>query len=351
MKVSALLINHNSHGTILKSIRSLLEQGIPLEKIVVVDNASTDGDPERIRQLFPNVNVIELKENKGPSAARNHGLGVLSSDMVLLVDDDIYLTKGALASMVNAHLETGAAVICPRIILYPETDVIHCDGASVHFTGTLSLSHVYHPHTDHPPQRNAVKNFIGACLLVDQRQLENLLIFDEDYFFYFEDMELSFRLSALGHKILCEENAVVHHERGEGTENLSFRGTGSYPRRRAYFTIRNRWLTILLHYQMRTLLLLSPVMALYELAALAESARRGWLPEYIRAIISLLGEVPSILKRRKHWQSQRIVNDREILTGGDLPLSRGFVETSRSRSVQLFNDLLNWYWDRVKVWL
>ena len=351
MKVSALLINHNSNRTILKSIQSLLEQDISLEKIVVVDNASTDGGPEQIRLEFPNVVVIELKENKGPSVARNQGLIVIDSNLVLLVDDDVYLTKGALASMVTAHLKTGAAIICPRIILYPETDIIHCDGASIHFTGTLSLCHAYDLQVDHLPQRRFVNSFIGACLLVDRQRLGNLLTFDEDYFFYFEDMELSFRLSALGHKTLCDENAIVHHERGEGTENLSFRGTGSYPKRRAYFTLRNRWLTILLHYQVRTLFLLSPALALYELAALVESMRRRWLVEYIRAIFSLLGEMPSIINRRRHWQSQRIVADREILTGGDLPLSRGFVDTSQSRSIWVFNHLLNWYWNRIKTWL
>jgi len=263
----------------------------------------------------------------------------------------VYLTKGALTSMVTAHFETGAAVICPRIILYPEIDIIHCDGAAIHFTGTLSLCHAYDPQVDHMPQRGFVNSFIGACLLVDRKRLGGLLHFDEDYFFYFEDMELSFRLSALGHKILCDENAIVHHERGEGTENLSFRGTGSYPKRRAYFTLRNRWLTILLHYQIRSLLLLAPALTVYELAVLAESTRRGWLVEYIRAIFSLLGETPSILKRRKLWQSQRIITDREILTGGDLPLSRGFVNKSLSRSVQVFNHLLNWYWERIKRWL
>lgn len=351
MRISAVIINHNSNGTILKTIASLLEQDVQLEKIVVVDNASTDGAPKRIRESFPDVDVIELDENQGPSISRNHGLKRLNSDLILFIDDDVYLTQGALLSMVNTHLETGASVICPRIILYPKTDIIHCDGASIHFTGTLSLRHAYQSHTHYHPQRSAVKGFIGACLLMDRKHLGDLLFFDEDYFFYFEDMELSFRLLAFGYDIFCDENAVVHHERGQGTENLSFRGSGQYPVRRAYFTLRNRWLTILLHYQMRTFFLLSPVLVIYELAALVESIRRGWVTEYFRAVCSLLRETPSIRERRRRWQSQRSVSDKEILTGGNIPLSRGFVDKKYSRAIHLLNNLLNWYWKRVQQWM
>lgn len=351
MKISALLTNYNSSGTILRSIQSLMEQNYPLETILVVDNGSTDDGTQRIHKAFPNAEIIELRENLGLTRARNIGLDKLKSDLVLLVDDDVYLSKDSLELMVAAHVETGAVITCPRVVLLPETHVLQCDGAEIHFVGLLSLRHAYQPLIQHPPVRTVTNGFIGACLLIDRKKLEEMQNFDTDYFFYFEDMELSYRLLALGYKICCEENAIVYHDRGMGTDDLSFRGSGSYPSRRAYLNLRNRWLTVLLHYQVRTLLLLFPAMIMYEFAALVETTRRGWLKEYLHALSSLIYESISILKRRKHWQSQRMVADRVILTGGDLPLSKGFVDEKHSWLVRILNRLLALYWYRIKKWL
>lgn len=351
MKTSALFINHNSHGTILKSIQAVIEQDYPLEKIVVVDNASVDEDVQQIRRMFSNVEVIELRTNQGLSFARNVGLNAITSDMVLLVDDDVYLSDGALRLLVQAYHETNAVVVCPRIVLHPEGEFIQCDGASLHFSGMLALDHAYGSIQMHPPQRRFVRGFIGACLLVERRVLNELGNFDEDYFFYFEDMELSYRLFALGYKICCEERALALHDRGEGTANLSFRGSGLYPKRRAYFTLRNRWLTILIHYQIRTWIVLSPVLVLYELAAFLESMRRGWVIVYLKAFFSLTGEMASIWQRRARWMSKRKVTDRNILSGGDLPFSRGFLDQRALPAADLLSNILNGYWNLFKKWL
>jgi len=328
-----------------------MDQDYPVDKIVVVDNGSNDGSPEQIRQTFPNVHVIELEKNIGLPPARNIGLNNIKSDLVLLVDDDVYLSEGALQMMVSAIQDTKATLVCPRIILHPEINMIQCDSAAIHFSGTLSLHHAYQPVLEHTPERKMAKGFIGACMLVERKILSDLGNFDEDYFIYFEDMELSFRLLALGYTICCEERAVVYHERGEGTINLSFRGAGSYPERRAFLNIRDRWLTMSIYYQARTTFILSPALFLYELAALVEVIRRRWLGLYFKAVYALIKERTSIMKRRKRWKSMRKVMDKDILIGGDLPLSRGFVEKKDLKLVRLLNHLLNLYWDMAKRWL
>lgn len=351
MKISALFINHNSHGTILKSIQAVIEQDYPLDQIVVVDNGSTDEDPRKIRQIFPGVELIELKANKGLSFARNVGLKTVESDLVLLVDDDVYLTSGVLRMLVETHRETNAVIVCPRIVLYPEGDILQCDGASIHFAGMLALRHGYSLVQVHSPKRALVGGVIGACLLIERQTLMEIGNFDEDYFFYFEDMELSYRVLAQGYTIFCEERAVALHDRGEGTENLSFRGTGIYPKRRAYFTIRNRWLTIMLHYQMRTLIVLSPVFFLYEFGVFLESLKRGWILEYFKASLSLIGDVTSIWQKRVKWMSKRKTGDGNILAGGDLPFSAGFLDKGLLQLVNLLNRILAAYWNMAKKWL
>jgi GT2 family glycosyltransferase len=275
MTISVVVVNHNGSETILHVIESILNQKQDYEKIILVDNNSQDGSVEAIGKHYPMVQVIMLKENCGLPYARNTGLSYTKSDFVLFVDDDVLLTDNCLEQMMSAMQEVRASVVCPRVMLYPENNTIQCDGAMIHFTGMLSLRHAYVEVEKYTPKQSITKGFIGACMLFDAKVLRYLGGFDEDFFFYFEDMELSYRFMALGYKICCEERAVVLHERGVGTEDLSFRGTGNYPLPRAYFNFRHRWLTLLIHYQIKTLILLSPALFLYEAAAFVESIRRG----------------------------------------------------------------------------
>jgi GT2 family glycosyltransferase len=347
----AVITNYDSQGTILKSINALLQQDHPLDKIIVVDNGSP-GDAELIRRTYPQVCLIELHENTGLTHARNVGLTQADSDYVLLLDDDVYPAPDCLGRLLAAGIETGAAVVCPRIVSHPGGGLIQCDGAAIHFAAMLVLKDSQLPVAAVPALPYACNAFIGACLLVRRQVLSDLGGFDEDYFFYFEDLELSYRLRSLGYKIWCEPRAVALHERGSGTPDLSFRGTGAYPRRRAYLTLRHRWLTILLHYRLRSLIALAPALALYELAAFAECIRRGWVDHWFSAAWSLGTHIRSIFRRRMKWQSARQLPDRDLLTGGPLPFAPGFVPRGiLGWVIHVLGAVLNLNWKLVRLWI
>jgi len=352
LNLGAIVINHKSTETVIKAIDSLFQQEINLSEIIVVDDYSQDEGPSQIRKLFPEIQVIETSENVGLSRARNIGLKNISTDFVLFIDDDIYLAKDALYKMVLAMGENPATIVCPRIILHPKDDTIQCDGALIHFAGTLALRHSFQSLWQYPPVRSDVMAFTGACLLFNRKALSALGGFDEDYVFYFEDLELSYRLRALGYRIICEEAAVAMHEHGEGTAHLSFRGAGTYPARRAYLNLRNRWRTIWIHYQIRTLMLLAPALFIYEIAAFLECIRRGWVLLWFKALFSLLGKLKEIRTRRSRWKALRKVSDSAILNGGPLPFAVGFVSGRIEKLlVQWLNNSLNAYWILAKRWL
>lgn len=350
--ISAVIINHDGGDTVLDVLRSVLEQDPPLESILVVDDNSQDGSPGLIRNSFPGVQLIELERNRGISYARNVGLDQATGELVLFLDDDVSLEKHALQRLAQAQRETGAALVVPRIVFHPGDRLIQCDGAQIHMIGTLRLRHADQPIETCSANQSQVNAFIGACLLANRQTLTALGGFDSDYFFYFEDLELSYRLSGLGHKIVCAAQALAYHDRGHGTPQLSFRGSGAYPSRRAYYVIRNRWLTIGLHYQLRTWIILSPIMALYELTLFAGALSRGWLFEWLKAFCWMVKNAPNIRKRRTRWQNLREVPDREILIAGPLPFAPGFIQ---GRFPNIAVGMLEWavnrYWMVAQRWL
>jgi len=351
MEVTAVLVNHNGARTILDAIEAVRQQEYRIRQIIVVDNGSTDGSPEKIRELFPDVRLIEVEQNPGPAYARNLGLSTAETELLLWLDNDIYLAPDSLRKMVTALWESQAAVVCPRIVFFPGKDLIQCDGAGIHFCGVLSLHHANRP-ISLKPGRTFPNAAGSACLLVRRAVLLEIGGFDESFFFYFEDLELSYRLRSGGGIICCESDAIVYHDRGAGSLGLAFRGEGPYPARRVYYLLFHRWMVVLIYYRLRSMLLLSPALMFYEIASFAECLRRGWLRHWLRALVSVLRKIPMLLARRSKSQKMRRINDRSLLSGGPLPFSPGFIKTGfESELAGILNRMLNGYWELVRQWL
>jgi GT2 family glycosyltransferase len=350
--VSAVVINHNGGRRVLGCLEALASQAVPLAAVAVVDNGSADGSVDAIRARFPDVTVHALGRNLGLPAARNRGLDQAPTALVLLLDDDVYVAGECVRRLLRACRDQGAAAVCPRVRLHPQRKIVQADGAAAHFTGTMLIRHAGLEAHRAPRTAGRVGACIGACMLVDRSAVLAAGGFDELYFFYFEDLEFSLRLRARGHRIVCEPAAEVFHDRGRGTPGLSFRGRGPYPRRRAYLTMRHRLLTILIHYRTRTIVMLFPALVLYELATLTLALLRGWTGAWTGAWRWVLRNTRTVLKRRRRSQRARVVADRDLLTGGPVPLATGVVQSAAEHAaVAAVSVLLNAYWSRVRRWI
>jgi GT2 family glycosyltransferase len=350
--VSAVVVNFNGGERILKCIEALERQTATLQAIVVVDNQSTDGSLNEIRERFPRVRILELHENRGPAAARNAGLRAVQTELVLLNDADIYLSEDAMHHLLEAYRSRDVILVCPRILLHPERNIIQCDGAEAHWVGTLLLRHNDQRFEDVDAQPTLVGGSASGCLLVNRTRALDAGGFDETYFFHFEDLDFSTRLRALGHDLFCEPAAVVYHDRGEGTRGLAFRGRGEYPPRRAYLTMRGRLRMMLIHYKLRTLAVLAPALALYELASLGTALWHGWGIEWLRAWWWQIRNANDLWQRRRRIQRLRSRSDRDLLADGPLPLAPGFIRSrAAAAAVAALSAVLRGYWRVTRRWI
>ncbi len=344
--VSGVIVTYNGGTKVLRCIEALRSQTVPFAEIIVVDNASTDGSPDAIRSRYPEVRLVELPDNRGPSASRNESLKFATGDLVFWIDNDIYADPDCLAKLLEARRLDPAELIVPRIVLIPEENIVQADGGEAHFIGTLTLRNGFTPLDQ---VRDWGRSRVGAspsgCLLMDRGVATAVGGFDESYFFYFEDFEFSLRTRILGHLIVCEPAAVVRHDRGSGNPGLAFRGRGKYPLERAFLLMRNRWRILLTHYAMRSLLLLVPVLMAYEFATFVMAVARGWTGAWLRSWGWMFSNRQGICDRRRWIQSRRQIPDREILTGGPLSLAPGLIQSRLAGAcVTAFAAMLNGYW-------
>lgn len=348
--VTAVVVNFNGGDRVLACIEALRSQTLPLDGLVVVDNGSTDESVAKIRKRFPEVEIVAIGENVGISRARNRGLQRAGTDLVFSLDADMYVRRECIERLRETYIARGRpAAVVPRIVFHPGGSTIQCDGAEIHFMGTLGLRHGGRRAADFQADVEEVNGFTGACLLLDREKVTAAGGFDDTYFFYFEDLELGLRMRVLGHTILCDSRAVVDHDRGVGTAGLSFRGEGAYPRRRAHLTMRHHLLTVLIHYEIRTILLLLPAFALYEAVSFAVCLGRGWTGAWFRARTWQWRHRDEVREKRRRVQAARVRRDRDLLSGGPLPIADGFARSrAASAGLRSLSAVLNGYWGIAK---
>lgn len=342
--LSACVINHEGEAVLEGTLRALFEEGTAFDEVVLVDDASKDRSLAIVRERFPSVRIVALEENRGPAHARQTGFLEARGDRVLFLDNDVSPLPGSVALLTEALDEIPRAVLAvPRVLFASKPDTIQYDGARSHFTGVQVPENEGLPKAGAPAGIRRIDSMISACFLLDRARWGTGPLFDPSFFIYLEDHDLGFRARLAGHEVLAVPRAECLH--GEGTAGLSLRRSGRYTPRRVRCLIRNRWQVVLRLYSARTLLLLSPALLLYEIAQIAIALRMGWIGLYLGSVGWLLGRSGALCRERRRIQEGRKTPDREILSGGPLPLREEMTEGAAERAGRrMLEGALDFYW-------
>jgi hypothetical protein len=329
--ISAVVINWNGKHYLEDCIGSLLAQDPPPDEIIFVDNHSDDGSREFVAEKFESVRVVDTGYNAGPGYARNMGVTSAQHERVLLIDNDVTMQPGALASLVGTmDANPDAALVQARSLVGADTDLVHYDGTEIHFLGLLVLHNWFTPVAEAkgPPQPNG--GLVALCFLADRGKYMDSGGFNSDLFILFEDTDLAWRLRMRGEQILLDEGALVLH--GAGTKDISMRGAeAKYPARRIYLHSRNRWLVLLTCLHWRSLLFLAPAQLGYELVQFGFAIAKLHPVAWFHGKVDLIRFLPRAFGWRRAAQSNRSVPDRELLVAGAFTLNPGLSDRGLSR--------------------
>lgn len=342
--ISVVVVNWNGEHYLDSCLASVaaLEGGVA--EVLVVDNASTDGSLALLRERHPSVRVVRLDENAGPARARNAGMRAAANRWVLALDNDAVLTPDVLSKLAAAAASApGIAIAQPRSVFHSEPGRIHYDGGRFHYAGLISLRNFYKSLAEGEGHGTIdVDCAVAVALLVDRDALLEAGGYDEDYFILFEDLDLSYRLRALGHRIVSVEDAIVLH-RG-GTPGISFREGPSYPGSRVFYHSRNRWLFMAKDYRVRTIVVALPGLLLYEVVWFGFAVVSGGLGAWLRGKRQFFALLPRALEKRRAFQAIRRVPDRELLVAGPLTLTPAVTSSAWKRALLEMVDFTLQVW-------
>ncbi len=218
--LAILIVSYNVRTDLANCVRSLLSHPPSMShEVVVIDNASTDGSAEAIRTQFPTVRVLQLEHNTGFARANNEGIRQTRGEMILLLNSDTVVPKGALDRLVE-QLRTlpGAAIVGPRLL----------DGRGA---PELSFGRMISPWNElrqkamtrwaGPARLTALTSrtrevdwVSGACLLVSRQHAEAAGLLDERYFMYCEDVDFCAAVRSNGGRVYFTPVAEIVHLRG-----------------------------------------------------------------------------------------------------------------------------------------
>lgn len=210
-KVSVIIPNYNGARCLRGCLASVLTQ-VSADRVIVVDDGSTDNSVSFMRRLFPRVRLITRKENGGFAAAVNEGIRASETPYVFLLNNDALLTAGALEKLVDTMEQGGEHVfsVGARMLTLAKPRKIDNSGDLY-----CSLGWAFSPGRDRGlgeyRRRSRVTSACAGAALYRRKELLDLGGFDEAHFCYLEDVDLGIRARLHGYINLYEPAATVLH--------------------------------------------------------------------------------------------------------------------------------------------
>lgn len=244
--VGVVLVNWNSDEYTVACIESLLNGSMVPDVIVVVDNASKSGSVERILEAFPSVHIIRNACNYGFTGANNIGLKYLLANNVAyawILNNDTIVAYDCLESMISLLNGNDDVAAVTGKIYYYDTDNVLWFAGSKYNKYTFKISHRGQGEIDRGQydKTEVIDFFDGCSFLVFCAVLREVGLFDEHFFAYNEDIDLSFRIRQKGYKILYMPRAEIKHKVGVSIrENTDQNAGGTSTPLQYYLSMRNR---------------------------------------------------------------------------------------------------------------
>lgn len=216
-----IIIPHRNGAELLLSALAALKMAWDpaRDRVIVVDNASTDDSVARLKTEHPDIHVIQNPCNNGFGRACNQGLAETDSAFALILNNDARLgpeTLDRFEAFFRSH--PNAAILAPQLF-GPQGEAQRSYGWHPDFASETGLGRKRKARVEGTDPR-PVETVVGACMAVRMQAVEASGGFDEDFFFYFEETEWCLRLQHAGWSVWLLPDLKVTHGKGESTRPL-----------------------------------------------------------------------------------------------------------------------------------
>ncbi|OGW16620.1 MAG: hypothetical protein A3G93_16465 [Nitrospinae bacterium RIFCSPLOWO2_12_FULL_45_22] len=259
-------------------------------EIILVTNGLGESQVHSIRKKYDKLKIIKNEVNKGCATGRNQGIEQSRGNYIVTLDDDVIPDDSWLEELVTPALnDESVGMVASKILYSSRPDTIDSAGIEISKDGNA-----YHrkglARNGGYEQSEEIFGPCGAAALYKRELFEDIGLFDEDYFIYYEDVDLAFRARLAGWQCLYVPQAIAfhHHSWSLGQESSQ----------KIFFIERNKILTILKNWPIRAMLLYAPLIIGYDLMADGYYILLKKDFSRLRAKLSALRQLPRVLRER-----------------------------------------------------
>jgi GT2 family glycosyltransferase len=259
-RTSVIIVAYNS-GPFLSTCIASIRHTQPDVEIVIVDNASTDGAAARAKAEFPSTTTVTNAKNAGFGAGCNLGAASASREFLVFINPDTVVFKGWLEGLIRPLIQDcSIGLVTPKVLMRDDPTHINVAGLNVHLSGISMCRGLGLPKTALAEQAE-VASISGVAFAARRKVFESIRGFDEDFFLYMEDVDLSLRTWLAGYRCLYVPDAIVLHDYDRVEVSTQ----------KTFWVERGRYLMLLKAFRRQTLLKLLPTLLLAEIITL------GWV--------------------------------------------------------------------------
>ncbi|ODS42959.1 MAG: hypothetical protein MSIBF_06805, partial [Candidatus Altiarchaeales archaeon IMC4] len=317
--ISVIIVNYNGKKYLGTCLSSLKKQTYSNYEIIVIDNASSDESIEFVRKTYPKIKLIVNDKNYGFAKGCNIGIKSAKGEYIAALNNDTEVDKHWLEELVKV-IETNDAIgsCASKLLFYNERDTIDSVGMLLLKDGGGVNRGRNEKDMGQYDKSEEVFGAPAGGALYRKKTLDEVGLFDEDFFMYSDDTDLAWRIRLNGWKCMYVPTAVVYHVYSGSTSGFSLF--------KLYYGERNRIFTAVKNYPYSYLIVSVPYNAARHLLLLYSNIRgRGRGKEYtkrspmqkivwnlVKAWFDALVLLPKMLKKRRTVQSMKKVNNPEI---------------------------------------
>lgn len=310
-EVSIVIVNHNGKVHLEECLRSLYAQSFSDFEIIIVDNGSTDGSVEFIRDNYPQVRLVENKINRGFCRGNNDGISISKGRYLFLLNNDTVVDKECLKTLYEflSNSDENCFAVFPKVLFYHAPKFINCAEVVWNYKnfwrdisiGTVDIGQLKNP-----------KKIFGSmfvAVLMKKDIFEKMGLFDEALFTYGEDFDVCYQTNLFKYDIYLIPQAVVYHKfRASSQEDID-------PLWSFYLYLRNYFYVIFKNISVRQLwrskrFLLKLYFTNLQWGYKNKEWKRFWLA--IKVPIALIKMMVPLLKKRRKIQRNRRCSDSDF---------------------------------------
>ncbi len=311
--IDIIIPNLNGLENLKLVLNSLINQTLRDYNIIVVDNGSSDGSVQYLEQSHKSVIIIKNETNLGFAKAINIGINYsvndIKSQYILLLNNDIELTENFLENAIRTFSKNPEAdFLAVKMMNYNNRNVIDDTGDFIRSNGGTPMAR---GHGEEDIKKYDKAEFVfGACAgaaFYKTELFRKAGLFDEDFFAYLEDVDLSFRLQLQGFKCYYNPEIICYHKRRETTKQ--FEGWETYFTEKNIVAIRIKNYPFMLYLKYSPLFFLSRIKRFYKFSVYYP---KGTLKAAVRGYLKGLLESPKSIKKRRAIQKSKTVSTKYI---------------------------------------